>query len=209
MKIKAIRLRKNNELSSEKDREVKGMIIFLALFAAGVIVGAGLFRNGGSETVNELSQIFGTFASARENQKIYVTFLNSLTINLVFLCLPFIFGLGCVGLPVSVIVTVIKGLGLGVIAGYMFSNFAMSGIGYYLLTIFPGAVIADSLLLLACNCSLFMSADILSVMLSKKQAGANMLTDYLKKYVILLAGTLIASAADSILTKAFSYLFTF
>lgn len=209
MKIKAIRLKNNTDIIGNKEREVKGMIIILALFAAGVIVGSGIFRNGNSELSNELAQVFDTFVTARENQKLYVTFFNSAIINTVFLIIPFIFGLSCVGLPVTAIVAVTKGLGLGIVAGYMFSNFAMSGIGYYLLTIFPGAIIANSILLLGCNCSLFMSTDILSVILSKKQPDANMLSTYLKKYLILLIGSFAASAIDGILTKAFSYLFSF
>lgn len=209
MKIKAIRLKNNNDIINNKEREVKGMIIILALFAAGVIIGSGLFRNSNSELANELTQVFNTFVSARENQKLYVTFFNSVVVNTVFLIIPFIFGLSCVGLPATAIIAVTKGLGLGIVAGYMFSSFAMSGIGYYLLTILPGAIIANSVLLLGCNCSLFMSADILSIVLSKKQPDANLLSTYIKKYTILLIGTFAASGIDAILTKAFSYLFSF
>lgn len=208
MKIKTIRLKKNNSFSPEKEREIKGMIIFLALFASGMIVGAGVLRGGASGSLENFIKIFDTYTSSRSEQKIYVTFLNSLAVNLLFLALSFAAGLSCVGLPVATVLPIIKGLGSGLTAGYLFSQFAMSGIGYYLLTIFPGSVIGSSSLLLACNCSSFMSADILAAVLGKKQTDISYIQNYVKKYLILTAFAAAGSAADSVLTKAFAYLFT-
>ena len=45
MTIKAINFKKINSLRNESDREVKGMIITLALFAAAMIIGSGTLKN--------------------------------------------------------------------------------------------------------------------------------------------------------------------
>lgn len=208
MKIKTIRLKKNNDLVPEKEREVKGMIIMLALFGAGMIIGAGLLRNGSSEFTSDFLTMFDTYTEMRTTQKIYITFFNSLAVNIAFILISFVVGFSCIGLPVSGILPILKGLGSGVVSGYLFSHFAMSGIGYYFLTIFPGAIIGNSAMLLACNCSSFMSIDILSIITGKKQADELLIHDYIKKYLIIFALSAVSSIIDAILTKSFSYLFT-
>ena len=207
MKIKAIRIKNNIGFPAEKDREVKGMIIALALFASGMIIGAGILRNGAVDSVSDFNYLFNSYTSSRASQNMLTTFFNSLIVNLMFVFFAFCSGVSCIGLPLSASLPFIRGLGTGMLAGYLYKNYAMSGIGYYLLTIFPGAVIAVSAMLVACNISSFMSADILATVISKKQSDPKELTDYMKKYLFIVLFTIGASAADCILTKAFSYLF--
>lgn len=207
MKIKAIRIKNNIGFSPEKDREIKGMIIAISLFASGMIIGAGILRSGAVDSISDFSYLFDSYTSARASQNILTTFFNSLIVNLLFVGTAFCSGVSCIGLPLSVSLPVIRGLGTGMLAGYLYKNYAMSGIGYYLLTIFPGAVISVSAMLVACNISSFMSVDILATVISKKQPNSKDFTDYMKKYLFILIVTVGASVADCVLTKAFSYLF--
>ncbi|MCD7826917.1 MAG: stage II sporulation protein M [Clostridiales bacterium] len=210
MKIKTIRIKKQSEIPPEKIREVKGMIIALALFASAMIIGAGVLKSSLSEDISaSLSELFYAYFSAGVSKKMYRIFLNSLTVNMIFLIISFFAGLNCFGMPVSVSIVIIRGLGMGMFAGYLYSNYTMSGVGYYLLTVFPGAVLSVSAMLAACNISCFLSIDILSGILNKKQNEANILGNYLKKFLFLTAAVVGASMVDCLLTKAFSYLFSF
>lgn len=208
MKIKTIRIKRSYDIPPEKERDVKGMILTLALFAFGMIVGAGLLKSESSDFIRDFVSVFDAYTEARGSQKIYTVFFHSLVVNFLFLVSAFGFGLSCIGLPVTVLLPVIKGLGLGIVSGYLFSHFAMSGIGYYLLTILPGAVLTNSALLLACNGSSLMSMDILATVTSRKTPDGGMIRNYLKKYLILLIVTLIGSVVDAVLTRSFSYLFS-
>lgn len=208
MKIKTIRIKRSFDIPPERERDVKGMILTLALFAFGMIVGAGLLKSGSSDFIRDFTSVFDLYTEARNSQKIYTVFFHSIAVNTLFLVSAFGFGLSCIGLPVTVLLPVVKGLGMGIVSGYLFSHFAMSGIGYYLLTIFPGAVLTNSALLLACNASSLMSIDILATVTSRRPADTGLVKNYLKKYLILLIVTLIGSVIDAVLTRSFSYLFS-
>lgn len=208
MTIKTIKFKKINSIDPEKEREVKGMIIALALFASGMIIGAGLIKSASADA-GEFAAIFNNYISMRLEQKTYQLFINSLLINLICILVANFSGMSCIGVPLAVFIPVIKGFGSGFIAGYLFSEFAMNGIGYYLLTILPGGIIANAALLIACNDACFMSADILAIMLAKKQSDEILIKNYLKRNVIILFISVIASVVDSILVKAFAYLFVF
>lgn len=206
MTIKAFNFKKINNLKN--DREVKGMIITLALFAAGMIIGAGLLKYTSNNNSDFIS-IFSEYTIMRTEQKAFRTFCNSFAVNLLFMFLINFAGLCCVGLPLTVFLIIMKGIGLGFFAGYLFSQFSMSGIGYYLLTVLPGAVISNTALLLACNSAVFMSADILAIVLIKKQSDENLIKNYVKKNAMLIIICIISSVIDSILIKAFSFMFVF
>ncbi|MBR3867714.1 MAG: stage II sporulation protein M [Clostridia bacterium] len=208
MTIKAINFKKINSLRNESDREVKGMIITLALFAAAMIIGSGTLKNT-SDYIGDYSDIFNSYIIMRSDEKIYTVFFNSVSVNLFFILLINFAGLSCVGIPLTVFIILIKGLGFGFFSGFLFSEFSMSGIGYYLITVLPGAVISNTAILLACNNSAFMSADILAVTLSKKQPDENIVKNYLKKSTLITAICIIASIIDSVLAKAFEFMFVF
>lgn len=208
MTIKAFNLKKINNIKSESDREVKGLIITVALFAAAVIIGAGTLKQS-SVYANEYSDFFCQYLMNRANEKIYTIFFNSISLNLLLLLLINFAGLCCIGIPVLILTVLLKGFGFGFFAGYLFSQFSINGIGYYLITVFPGAVISNTALLIVSNNSVFLSSDILSVSLAKKQADANLIKNYIKQNMIIIAAYIIASIIDCILIKAFGFMFAF
>lgn len=208
MTIKAFNLKKINSLKNESDREVKGMIITFALFAAAMIIGAGTLKYS-ALSISEYTDIFSRYIIMRSSEKMHTIFLNSVSVNLFFLLLINFAGLSCVGIPLTVLIILIKGLGFGFYSGFLFSQFSMSGIGYYLITVLPGAVLSNTALLLACNNSAFLSADILAVTLSKKQSDENIIKNYLKKNAVIIAICIIASIIDCVLVKAFEFMFMF
>ena len=173
-----------------------------------MIIGAGTLKYT-SDYIGDYADIFNNYVIMRSDEKMYTIFFNSISVNLFFILLINFAGLSCVGIPITVLITLIKGLGIGFFSGYLFSQFSMSGIGYYLITILPGAVISNAALLLACNNSAFLSADILAVTLSKNQADENIIKNYLKKNAVIITICIIASMIDCVLAKAFESMFVF
>lgn len=208
MTIKTIKFKKLNNLDPEKEREVKGLIITLALFASGMIIGAGLLKSAAYNTEDFVS-LFNNYIQMRSEQKVHQLFLNSLLINLFCVFIANFAAMSCIGLPLAVSIPVLKGFGAGFISGYLFSEFSMNGIGYYLLTILPGAIIGNAALLMACNDACFLSADILATIMSKKQPDDSILKNFLKRNLIIIFISVFSSLIDCISVKAFAYLFIF
>lgn len=208
MKIKTIKFKSIGNISIRKEREVKGMIIAIGLLASGMIVGAGLLR-GEHANIEIFKALFDEFIIMRNEEPAFRIFLNSFILNTVCVIIATFAGMSCFGMPVAVAIPIIKGFGYGLLSGYLFREFSMSGIGYYLLTVLPGGIFSNSALLLICNNACFMSADILAVSLAKKQADENMIKEYLKKIIVILLMVMISSVTDCLLVKAFAYLFTF
>ena len=210
MKIKAIRLTKHSVFSSEQEKEIKNMIIIIALFTAGMIIGSGIMRKGSSAALlSDFSSIFDVFASNRNELKAYKIFINSLLTNFLFVFSLFFAGFSCIGIPIVYIMPVIKGLGLGALSGYLLTMYSMNGMGYYLLTIIPSGIVSVSVVLLAGCTSAIMSKEPLGIVLEKRQPNSTTAIAYIKKYAIFLAGMVLASAVETVFVKAFSNLFVF
>ena len=208
MTIKTIKFKSINNSDPEKDREVKGLIIAVSLFTAGMIIGAGLLKNSTFNNPDFIT-LFNNFIQIRAEQKVYQLFSNSLIVNILFILIVNFAASSCIGIPLAVVIPVIKGLGTGIVAGYLFSEFTINGIGYYLLTILPGSIICNTAILLACNDACFLSADILATVLAKKQSDANILKNYLKRNIVIIILTISSALVECFAVKAFSYMFIF
>lgn len=207
MTIKTIRLKKEIGLTKEWEREVKVAIILLSLFCAGMIIGAGLLRSENS--TEEFVNLFNIFIRNRSKLKVHRIFLNSFVVNIIILAFNFLCGLNCIGMSFIFVVPIIRGLGYGMLAGFLINCYKISGIGYYLLTVFPVAVITIAIMVLSCCTSIISSYDIMTTALAKKQSDAKIIFSYLKKYVIYFTITVGAGLVDTIVSKSFSYLFEF
>lgn len=205
MTVKAIRIKNRINLTPEKDREVKAMIIMLAVFAATMIIGAGSAVFTAEKS--DLNNIIVYWLTMRTEWNIAQMFINSLVLSLSLLFVIFVSGFSCIGIPVAVSVPILKGIGTGYIAGYLFSYYSAKGIGYYLLSILPSNIISVACLLTACNYSVFLSNDIAACLSGKKTTNDNFIRSYIYKFFILFIFTSFSALADAILAKTFCYFF--
>ncbi|MBQ8209699.1 MAG: stage II sporulation protein M [Clostridia bacterium] len=210
MKIKTIRFNKKAEFTTEQEKMIKNMIITVALFAAGVIIGAGIMGKGSSNVfLSDFKSVFTIFINKRTDLKFYEIFFNSFIINFVFIAAVFCAGLSCIGLPVVISAPVIKGIGYGMLSGYLLTEYSMNGVGYYLLTILPSGVMFMAILLLASSSAWILSKELLAIIFEKKQPDSTAVITYIKRYAVYFAGTVLTSAVETVFIKAFAYLFTF
>ncbi len=208
MKIKAIKFRKTEILKHINDREVKGAIILTSMFAAGMIFGAGVWRLNNQNT-QIVANIFSEIIATRNESSFFTIFINGIIFNTVFIVLIILSGYSCYGSVFVFVVPMIRGVAYGIISGYLYSNFLMNGIGYYLLTIFPSAVLCNTIMIFASDNACFLSLDILSVIIGKKQADSSMLSKNIRTLVLYVVFLVLSSIAECITIKAFAYLFRF
>jgi hypothetical protein len=78
-------------------------------------------------------------------------FCNSLTVNALFFLINLLFAFSLIGIPFIITLPMLKGFGLGCFCGYLYSTFRLTGLGYGILMVYPGAIVSAIVFILACN----------------------------------------------------------
>ena len=186
------------------------MLFSLIFFAVGLILGAIIIKNNNSFVIDTFMDMFKTYISVKKEQSIGLNFINSLTVNLAFILFSFILGLCAVGLPLISVLPLIKGIGIGMLSGFLYSNFALSGLGYCVLIIYPGLIPATFALMLSCSTGISSSYNMLfSLSSSKSSKGELSLKFYCLKFLVIALITVFSSAIDAIVVRLFSSFFNF
>ena len=187
-------------------------LLLLSLFAFGILLGTYILKQNIDFTDSTLANIINECIKSKKEQSIASNFIDSLKFNLLFLLITFIFGFCAVGTPIITLIPIIKGLGMGLMCGYLYLKYNFSGLGYCVLIIYPGLIISMFALITACNFSMSFSYEmLLSVAGNNKKdsKGEYQLKLFCIRYLIVLVLSILASAVDSITIKLFSGLFSF
>lgn len=204
MKIKAINFR-NTYLN---DREVKGLIILLSLFAAGMILGAGMWRTD-NQNATIMNNLFNELINYRNNLSFFDIFCNSFIFNFAVMFLVIFFGYSPIGSVFVSTIPLIRGMCYGILSGYLYSLHKLQGVGYYLLTVFPSALLINIFIIIASNNACFLSVDILSVIMKKMNSDKLQVNKNLKINIVCIVICVISAIFQSVTIKTFSYLFQF
>lgn len=181
------------------------LITLVSLFLSGMIIGSISVRNMDSSINSKLVSMFTDFVLLRSTNSILDTFLNSFSVSFLYLFLAYIFGTCAIGIPVITIIPLCRGISLGMVAGYFYSTYALTGAGYCMVIIFPAAIISTVALLYGCNESLLMSHNIFYAAQGKAQNQyENSFKRYTGRYFILTLFILVASVLDTLLTVLFA-----
>lgn len=186
------------------------MLAMLAVFAAGMIIGAVFVKRGGDLFSDIVCNMFTAYIKAKNEQSIGLNFINSLAVNISFMLAAFIFGLCAVGLPFVCTLPLLKGIGIGMLSGYLYSEFSLKGLGYCILIIYPGLIPAVFALLLACSAGIVSSYEmLLSFSSSKAQKGERSIKIYCIRFLVICILVIISAALDAATGRLFSRLFSF
>lgn len=133
------------------------LLIFMALLMVGVCAGIWVFAASYSQMAGELGVMLklhplsGGFAGG------IAQLFSSCMSLLVMLAVLFLAGLSACGAPVSIVVPVFYGLGLGLTEAYYYASAGTAGIGLVALLVLPHSLLAATALMLGCSESLRMS----------------------------------------------------
>lgn len=191
-------------------REEWKMFTLVSLFFSGMIIGAISVKHTDNMLNARLVIMFSDYTMLRTTQSFFQTFINSFSVCLLFLLVVFTSGLCAVGAPIIAIVPLFRGIGIGVVSGYLYSTYSMSGAGYCMTVIFPSAIISTATLLFGCNESFIMSYEIYNIISGKTQnKHGNLLKKYSIRFSILLIIMLLSAIIDTITTMIFASKFNF
>lgn len=198
--------------SLKKNRRI---LIMMLLFATGMIIGAVSLKRADSYLADSylsgaFSDMFSVYIRSKSSQSLGMNFINSLAVNAAFMLAVFVFGLCAVGLPLICILPIIRGVGIGMLSGYLYSNFALRGLGYCVLVIYPGLIPAIFALLLACSAGINSSYEmLLSLSSAKAQRGEGSIKIYCMRFLIICILIVLAAVTDAAASRLFCRLFSF
>ena len=97
-----------------------------------------LFNKISKPAFNKLDLFFVTNITDRINNGITTAFYASFASNFLFLFSAFLMGFSLWGIAFLPFIVLFKGFGIGVSAGYLFSNYGFKGVIFYLIILLPG-----------------------------------------------------------------------
>lgn len=189
----------------------KEMTAVVLLLISGIIIGVLTAKNG-SETIQKCTEtIFNSFFSLHSDQSISSGIITSVGVSLAFQLTAFACAFCAVGAPIIASIPLVRGLGIGLISGYLYSAYKLQGIGYCALIIFPGVIISFIALVYITTDSFKMSLNAFGLIFGKSRPGNE--TEKAKNFIIrqffYFLIFLLAAVADGITAKLFSGFFSF
>lgn len=200
--IIATRLHKKRSYDGVLKQNQK-LVILTVLLICGLILGALADKKATGTSAEPLRDIVENYYKVKTEQTFLQNFLSTLGTESVYMGIALIFGVCVAGEPVLWLLPLIKGLGLGMISGYLYQAHAVEGLIYFSAVILFPSVIASASELFACKESILMSRDINRILLKKQPAdGAEMFKLYFMRYAVLYGTILFSAGMSAVLTMA-------
>lgn len=214
MKIKLINFNhKNNKYFGgfivQTSRHIQILLLFFVVFI-GLLIGS-FFVKADQSTYLSVSGIFDNYITFTSDFTFARYLILQIVYNLGIVLLNFVFGLCAVGFPVPVIFCLIKGISIGALSAFLYTEYAFSGFVYCLLILYPMQILNTVVLLWSGKESMVMSGDILKQLLDKKQKN-NQNCDmkmYIIRYLIFAVLTVSTALVSTVLSMYVVPMFNF
>lgn len=190
------------------DNTKKSALISCLIIIAGLLSGSILYILSKENLSGSLFDYFISFSVDFSDKNKPEIFSGLLLQNLIYFVSMLLFGTSVIGTPAVFIITFIKSAGLGLLTAYIYGSFALKGIEYCLLVLFPGKYfLIFAMLLLTQNCYC-VSLGILQNLRNANNRGADFRKFTVRSLLILII-LIISATVDFIAVISFSSLFNF
>ena len=189
-------------------RKVK-LLVLLLLFLGGLVLGTVTVRRGETALLKWLSTLFENYTFVRSERSAADNFCNTFLRQSLLLGGTYAVGLCAVGVPLLYFLPMLYGTGVGIVSAYLYLQFALKGIGYCALLLYPGIILSVCAILFGCSISIAMSGTILKNLLNTQKEEAPEFRKYNLKYLILIGISGITALVDTVLNMVFSGYFQF
>jgi len=181
------------------------VIILTTLIGFGIILGSIIISKTSSEFNNSINVLYDNFVASIKEKNFISSFFDTFCTSMIYVFLFFIMGTNALGVPFIYFFTCLKGIGNGIISGYLYMTFGLQGVGFSTLVLFPYALLSGITIIMMGNSSLKMSKSIFSI-LSAKFANSNEITikKYCVNFLIYTALFVASSIIDAIFKVSFS-----
>lgn len=204
MKVSAVISKPNLQLkSSDKSAILSGVAI-----AVGILVGSVLYVLNKDALAKDLIDYFISFSLNFANKNKPEIISGLIMQNLVYFIAMLILGTSFIGTPAVYAISAIKSAGLGLLATYIYDSFALKGIEYCLLVLFPGKfILIFAMILLTQNCG-HTSSEVLTSIKHMESRGVDF-RKFTARSLLILIILFLSSVVDFFTLISFSQLFDF
>ncbi len=183
----------------------KNLIFIYLLFLSGLLCGALVIKSANAALSELIGSLVENLILQRNAQKFWLVFWNAFLTVLPYFLVLFLFGVSPAGPAVVPAVLFIRGLGAGLINGYLYRFFGIKGIAFSALLILPAALIVSFILILASResfgFSLILARAVLPGSPAIRLSGDFKL--YCFRYLFLIGLILIAALVDAVFSVCF------
>lgn len=192
--------------------EQQVLILLVILFAAGVISGSLYVANEKGMFLTEILKLFKECYIVRTESSFLQLFFRSLQSELLFFIPAFLFGTCALGAPAIFCISFLRGLGLGILTSVIYQNYGLTGLGYNVFILIPGAVLGSAALIFACKEGYYMSLDMFGKLFQNRRSGKrknNIITFkiYCARFGIFLLFVISSAFVDGVTSGVFGPFF--
>lgn len=191
-----------------ENKLVSLLVLFLLI---GMTTGSICAKFSDDNFIDNLDFLFASNFKIRAEQAMTDTFIASFTSSFVFTAILILMGLSAWGIFFIPFIPFFRGFGLGLIAGFLYSNYGLKGIIFHILVLLPGVFISSIGIIIESKESISLSAKIISQL-----SPHTILTNKWKNFKIYFMRSgfvfiilAIASFIDMIFNELFAGLFKF
>ena len=189
-------------------RKNKLPIISAFLFLLGLLLGSFAISLSSSGDYFGVLPLVCSGITSRESSPFYVTFLSSAAVSLSLILLMFISSLSAFGWLFCPTILLARGFCTGLIAGCLYRQYALYGIGYFALIMLIPCFVLTYTLIFACCDSIKISFRIFSTIFLSMPQQIRLTKHYALRYLIYTAFCIVSSLADAVLSVCFINFFS-
>lgn len=182
-------------------------ILFL-VFLAGLVFGAWLVRRN-SALLQKIFTLFENYTTVQSTQSVLAHFSNAVFKQIILLLIAYMLAVCAVGVPLLYALPLCYGVGIGVISAYLYMQYALKGIGYCALLLYPGYIVSVVSVICACSCGIKMSESILKHLMQVEEQEVLSYKKLNLQYTILAFIAVLSALLDTVLFRLFFGYFQF
>ena len=148
MKKKSMRIKRFNGKLLKSNQT---LTVLCVLLLTGMFLGAVCVKHADEAVLEKIKTLTGAYFIMGNESSIIKNFLSYISADTQFIILSVFFGMCVIGEPILWLLPVIRGLGLGIITGYIYKTFNVQGVIYSTVLIVVPAVISSLAMAVSCK----------------------------------------------------------
>ena len=178
------------------------LLVFLSLvLLCGIFWGSNIEELMKNQTVENITSMFLNDFKNRASQPIFFVFISSLSSVFLFILVSFFMGLSIWGFLFVPLIPFFRGLSIGLVQNYLYSQYGLKGLLFQLIILFPGIFISSIAILLMAKESMLISQTFSNILIFRSNSKFEKKSD-LKTYIIKV-GIILSIALGSVVIDMF------
>lgn len=140
------------------------LTLLCTVLLTGMFLGAVCVRRADETTLERIKLLTGAYISSGAGRSFLDSFVSYVSADTIFIMLSVFFGLCVIGEPILWALPMIRGLGLGLITGFLYKTYSVQGVLYSTVLIVIPAVISSLSMAVSCKESILSSREIKSAL---------------------------------------------